>query len=170
MANNSIIHRDAIDFGLRRQWSYDRSSPIGGFNNTGMFVKQYTRQRHTSPSTQRYVRTRGAPSPRCAGVCTVGLEIYSSMGEDTGRGGRGDKRTLFPFFTPSLVSPYILFLFYYFFMEEKTISKPIKCLQPLTLILSILFLQNTYIMLEKVKEAHLKREGDIFGVCMCACI
>lgn len=57
MANSSIIHRDAIDFRLQRQWSSDISSPSGGFNNTGIFMGQYTQPCYTSSSTQDYMCT-----------------------------------------------------------------------------------------------------------------
>lgn len=40
MANKSIIHRDAIDLGLQRQWCFDIASPKGGFSNTRIFMEQ----------------------------------------------------------------------------------------------------------------------------------
>lgn len=102
------------------------------------------------------------------------LEIYLSVGKDADleKKKKGAKMNLFPFLKLSFVSSFILF-FYYFLMEEKTISKPIKCQQPLMLILSIFsFSKNIYTMLEKVKGGHWEREREalIFSMFICMCV
>lgn len=76
--------------------------------------------------------------------------------------------TLFPFLNLYCLFSPSFFLFYYFFME-KTIDKLIKCLQPLTLILSIFF-SSENVMLEKVKVGHLKIEGHSFMVGIHVCV
>lgn len=150
------------------------SSPVGGFNYTGIFVSNTCdRVPHQVPSTTcTHPQDVTQPCSSCMNLPN-GVRNSPICGWRHGAWKRRRGRKWLCFHSSIfLVSSFILFVLLFLYGREDNLQAHNICLRPLMLILLIFGLQDIYIYIYNVGKSGVscKREGQSFWGCIFVCV